>query len=470
MWSKLLTSLLACFLVACLQLGSAAREIKPNNSPRKTSSADLTFKTFNKALENEAYVLVEFYSSWCPACRNYAPTYDAISAFLKDTKLSTGKNVFPAKVDCVTEKDLCKLFSIQRYPTIFFGSGSQFLKGPSSVKELHGDRSINGVLSFINDLMMESLKYVHPSKKSDPPASPLNLTPLPAPLSTTPTLPSKSVWHIDDVEKATMMLFETIRQANLTQRSAVLDIVSVFAISHPSGRCRRGADRLSSQFDLIWPASSTDVPDAFSTFRICPGAEPLQKQPWRACKGSKPDSRGYTCGLWTLFHALSAQLPENEDAHVGEKFVKMLKAFGTHFFQCSTCRDHFLVMLEDFTTDVPPPSSNEMTTRIPNLPKDKMDLVLLVWKMHNVVNTRLAEEEMTTHSFSGDPLYPKGQFPSHQQCKVCFRNTQTEDEETGKVDEGGKAAADTHAREERNESGKEGRDKQKEDGERKEEE
>jgi thiol oxidase len=26
-----------------------------------------------------------------------------------------------------------------------------------------------------------------------------------------------------------------------------------------------------------------------------------------ACKGSKPDSRGFTCGLWLLFHTTAAR-------------------------------------------------------------------------------------------------------------------------------------------------------------------
>jgi hypothetical protein len=29
--------------------------------------------------------------------------------------------------------------------------------------------------------------------------------------------------------------------------------------------------------------------------------------PWVACRGSTPDSRGFTCGLWLLFHAMSVR-------------------------------------------------------------------------------------------------------------------------------------------------------------------
>lgn len=33
-------------------------------------------------------------------------------------------------------------------------------------------------------------------------------------------------------------------------------------------------------------------------------------QDWHSCRGTRPDSRGYTCGLWQLFHVLASRLPE----------------------------------------------------------------------------------------------------------------------------------------------------------------
>ena len=33
---------------------------------------------------------------------------------------------------------------------------------------------------------------------------------------------------------------------------------------------------------------------------------PIQAE-WEHCKGSKPIFRGFTCGLWTAFHAMTVQ-------------------------------------------------------------------------------------------------------------------------------------------------------------------
>ena len=35
-------------------------------------------------------------------------------------------------------------------------------------------------------------------------------------------------------------------------------------------------------------------------------------QEWEGCKGSKPERRGYTCGLWLLLHSLAAESQPEE--------------------------------------------------------------------------------------------------------------------------------------------------------------
>ncbi len=35
-----------------------------------------------------------------------------------------------------------------------------------------------------------------------------------------------------------------------------------------------------------------------------------QDDDWHQCKASIPNARGFTCGMWLLFHALSTRVPE----------------------------------------------------------------------------------------------------------------------------------------------------------------
>ena len=61
-------------------------------------------------------------------------------------------------------------------------------------------------------------------------------------------------------------------------------------------------------------------------------------QPWRSCKGSVPERRGYTCGLWMLFHSLAARVTGPTG---GALWMAAVRGFMRRFFQCSDCSKHF---------------------------------------------------------------------------------------------------------------------------------
>jgi len=88
-------------------------------------------------------------------------------------------------------------------------------------------------------------------------------------------------------------------------RESFLDLWTLVAEAHPSGACRAGASELLLNLDIWWPpgagalwSPSQDMRD----LRVCGDAPRGYVQ----CRGSRPDSRGFTCGLWMLLHALSA--------------------------------------------------------------------------------------------------------------------------------------------------------------------
>ena len=54
-------------------------------------------------------------------------------------------------------------------------------------------------------------------------------------------------------------------------------------------------------------------------------------QAWSGCRGSIPDRRGYTCGLWQLFHTLASRLPDTDNS--GAVWLAAVKGFVSNFFQ-----------------------------------------------------------------------------------------------------------------------------------------
>ncbi|KAF8100449.1 hypothetical protein N665_0224s0032 [Sinapis alba] len=71
-------------------------------------------RNFTDVIENNQYVMVEFYAPWCGHCQSLAPEYAAAATELK------GNGVVLAKIDATVENELAHQYSVQGFPTILF--------------------------------------------------------------------------------------------------------------------------------------------------------------------------------------------------------------------------------------------------------------------------------------------------------------------------------------------------------------
>ncbi|PAA81219.1 hypothetical protein BOX15_Mlig027511g2 [Macrostomum lignano] len=117
---------------------------------------------------------------------------------------------------------------------------------------------------------------------------------------------------------------------------------------------------------------------------------------WVACAGSRPYFRGYPCGLWQLFHSLTALRLKTGDA-VAQPVAPVMRAFIVNCFSCSRCGRNFARESVDLPAE-PMPARQEL---------------LWLWRLHNRVNRRLAGRP------SEDPQHPKVQFPPAALCPRC---------------------------------------------------
>ncbi|XP_059059777.1 sulfhydryl oxidase 1-like [Achroia grisella] len=115
------------------------------------------------------------------------------------------------------------------------------------------------------------------------------------------------------------------------------------------------------------------------------------------CKGSQPQYRGYTCGLWTMFHTLTVNAAQSPGVE-GPKVLKVMHGYVKNFFGCTDCSEHFQAMAT--------------RNRIFDI-KENDKAVLWLWIAHNEVNLRLAGD------LTEDPEHPKTQFPSVTNCPEC---------------------------------------------------
>ncbi|KAE9585752.1 hypothetical protein Lal_00010211 [Lupinus albus] len=96
----------------------------------------LNDKNFSDVINNNRFVLVEFYAPWCGHCKALAPEYAEAATELKD------KGVILAKVDASEENELAQKYDIQGFPTLYF-----FIDGIH--KLYNGHRNKDAIVSWI---------------------------------------------------------------------------------------------------------------------------------------------------------------------------------------------------------------------------------------------------------------------------------------------------------------------------------
>ena len=118
---------------------------------------------------------------------------------------------------------------------------------------------------------------------------------------------------------------------------------------------------------------------------------------YHACKGSRPVLRGFTCGMWHLYHATLSNAPKG----TARRALGAIREYVLHFFLCGECRMHF----------------SKFVLAIPEDETDDRKSVLWLWRAHNAVNERLKDAP------SRDPFVPKVAFPPKGLCEECSSAT-----------------------------------------------
>ncbi|OTF70158.1 sulfhydryl oxidase-like protein, partial [Euroglyphus maynei] len=139
--------------------------------------------------------------------------------------------------------------------------------------------------------------------------------------------------------------------------------------------------------------------------------KPLES--WRHCNGSRPIYRGYPCGVWVLFHAMTVHefnltrmaLLNNKNDTTRKmlpepKVLPVMRDYIETFFTCAQCRHHFLNASSDLAGQLPYLNSS----------------VLWLWTIHNQMNSRLSNDR----DFTQDPYFVKVQFPTRTMCPNCM--------------------------------------------------
>lgn len=212
------------------------------------------------------------------------------------------------------------------------------------------------------------------------------------------------VVYYSDLEKTlkTSLHTEITRYKSLTGEAleALLDYLHVLRTTFPF-KNNNLRDYIEDLHDTLKTRSEWNGNDVYEIVKRLENVHApvyMSQLEYIGCKGSQSKYRGYTCGLWTLFHTLTVNAAQKPGTDTGLKVLRVMHGYVKHFFGCTTCSEHFQAMAaRNRLFDV----------------KENDKAVLWLWISHNEVNLRLAGD------VTEDPEHPKIQFPSVTKCPEC---------------------------------------------------
>ena len=117
------------------------------------ATMELGGENFQRTLEENEIVLVDFWASWCGPCRQFAPIYEAAA--------QANPDVMFASVDTETEQGLSAAAHITSIPTLMaFKSGRLVFAQPGALPAT----ALDQVIEAVRELDVDSLDPIDDAK------------------------------------------------------------------------------------------------------------------------------------------------------------------------------------------------------------------------------------------------------------------------------------------------------------------
>ncbi|XP_010513844.1 PREDICTED: sulfhydryl oxidase 2 [Camelina sativa] len=395
-------------LVIAASSTPGSRLILREIADQKDRAVELNTSNFDSVLKDTPakYAVVEFFAHWCPACRNYKPHYEKVARLFNGPDAIHPGIVLMTRVDCAlkTNTKLCDKFSVSHYPMLFWGPPTKFVsatwepqKDKSEILVIDDGRTADRLLNWINKQIDSSYALDDQNFENEHALS----------NHTDYNQISQAVY---DVEEATAEAFDIILLQKAIKSSetsaSFIRFIQLLAAHHLSRRCRKGAAEILVNYDDLCPSGNCSYEksggkDTLGNFPIC--GKDVPRGYYMFCRGSKNDTRGFSCGLWVLMHSLSVRVEDGESQFA----FTAICDFVNNFFMCDECRLHF----------------NDMCLSVKTPFKKARDFVLWVWSTHNKVNERLMKDEASLGT--GDPKFPKIIWPPKELCPLCYLSSKS---------------------------------------------
>ena len=107
------------------------------------ATVEITKENFNEIVENNEFVVLDFWAPWCGPCKNFAPIFEAVSKNHEDI-------VF-GKINTEEQQELGAYFNIRSIPTLMVMREKVALYTKSG---LIPESALEGIITAARDLDM----------------------------------------------------------------------------------------------------------------------------------------------------------------------------------------------------------------------------------------------------------------------------------------------------------------------------
>ncbi|KAG7392621.1 Sulfhydryl oxidase 1 [Phytophthora pseudosyringae] len=400
-------------LVTAMAAAASARQPR-DNSPLFTTE-QCQVRTLNSEghaamlADSSAVWLVDYYAPWCPHCRQFAPAWEKAAAFYADKA-----NVNIAAVDCTQNSEVCNREGIMGYPTI-----KLYHVPPESTEPVKmapkNRKNTNTVIAWVEEQMEEhGMKTSAGTEDIDAHIEKINNGCEMGTATKTAAAPKDAEHVLNDQNME--MKFKRLHDAGIAAVStfengfyvgttvlegeryeAAVAWVEALAKSFPMAGNRAALEKLADAIKKQskweqgeWNTLLTEwKKNAMETSFPVNLFESSEKKNWAYCTT-------YTCGVWTLFHTLSASVVASDAALKPSEVMAAIRLFVKYFFSCEECQRHFMMANPESLLEKLAESDAEGPRAV----------AIWIWKMHNKVNKVLKYS----------------QWPSLENCPKCYVN------------------------------------------------